>query len=173
MSSFGFGGSNCHVVLDDAYNSLRLMGIEGSRHQTVVVPPSLEVSALVAHGKCGYTTNAGSDQPNDDHPNGLHDEEETHQLLVWSTADEEGIERLVETWKPFLSDKREFSRSQRRQYLLDLAYTLGQRRSHLQLRSYAIGDALEDLGSLADRFTPAIRSTDESHIAFLFTGVRL
>ncbi|KAH2773310.1 hypothetical protein KXW10_002572 [Aspergillus fumigatus] len=170
VSSFGFGGSNCHVVLDDAYNSLRLMGIEGSRHQTVVVPPSLEVTALVAHGKCGYTTNAGSDQPNDDHPNGLHDEEETHQLLVWSTADEEGIERLVETWKPFLSDKREFSRSQRRQYLLDLAYTLGQRRSHLQWRSYAIGDALEDLGSLADRFTPAIRSTDESHIAFLFTG---
>lgn len=173
MSSFGFGGSNCHVVLDDAYNCLRLLGIENSRHQTVVVPPS---HADVTESKCGYAINGEIHQSTDkqaigQQENGLLDEEENYQLLVWSTADEEGIKRLVDCWKPFLSDKREFSRSQRRQYLLDLAYTLSQRRSHLQWRSYAIADTLEDLGSLSDHFAPAINSTDNPHIAFLFTGV--
>ncbi|GIC84422.1 type I polyketide synthase [Aspergillus udagawae] len=175
VSSFGFGGSNCHVVLDDAYNSLRLMGIENTRHQTVVAPPYYANTGLVAQGKCSYAMNKENRQPTDDHvigqkENGLLDEEENYQILVWSTADEDGIKRLVESWKPFLSDKCEFSRSQRRQYLLDLAYTLSQRRSQLQWRSYAIGDALGDLGSLPDHFAPAIKSTDDPHIAFLFTG---
>ncbi|KAF7159056.1 hypothetical protein CNMCM5623_004289 [Aspergillus felis] len=175
VSSFGFGGSNCHVVLDDAYNSLRLMGIENTRHQTVVAPPYHADAGLVAIGKCSYAMNGDSHQPTDDHvirqkENGLLDEEENYQILVWSTADEDGIKRLVESWKPFLSDKREFSRSQRRQYLLDLAYTLSHRRSQLQWRSYAIGDALGDLESLPDHFAPAIKSTDDPHIAFLFTG---
>ncbi|RHZ54154.1 type I polyketide synthase [Aspergillus thermomutatus] len=175
VSSFGFGGSNCHVVLDDAYNSLRLMGIENSRHQTAIVPPSHADTGLAAQPGGAYTINDETRQPTDNHvigqkENGLLDEEKNHQLLVWSTADEEGIKRLVESWKPFLSDKRELSTSQRRQYLLDLAYTLSQRRSHLQWRSYAIADALGDLGSLPDYFVPAIKSTDNPHIAFLFTG---
>ncbi|KAF7128246.1 hypothetical protein CNMCM5793_002788 [Aspergillus hiratsukae] len=172
VSSFGFGGSNCHVVLDDAYNSLRLIDIENTRHQTVVVLPS---HADVAEWKCGYAINAETCQLADDHAigqkeNGLLYVEENCQLLVWSTADEEGIKRLVESWKPFLSDKREFSRSLRRQYLLDLAYTLSQRRSHLQWRSYAIADTLDDLGTLSDHFAPAVKSTDDPHIAFLFSG---
>jgi len=149
------------------------MGILNTRHQAVVVPPS---HADVAEWKCGYAINDETCQLADDHAigqkeNGLLYVEENCQLLVWSTADEEGLKRLVESWKPFLSDKREFSRSQRRQYLLDLAYTLSQRRSHLQWRSYAIADALGDLGSLADHFAPAIKSTDDPHMAFLFTGV--
>ncbi|KAF4179877.1 hypothetical protein CNMCM7927_001594 [Aspergillus lentulus] len=175
VSSFGFGGSNCHVVLDDAYNSLRLMGIENTGHQTVVVPPLHADIGLVAQGKRGYAMNDQSSELTDDHvigqkENGFLDEEENDQLLVWSTADEDGIKRLVGFWKPFLSDKREFSRSQRHQYLLDLAYTLDQRRSHLHWRSYAIGDVWGDLGSLCDDFAPPIKSTDDPHIAFLFTG---
>jgi hypothetical protein len=152
------------------------MGIENTGHQTVVVPPLHADIGLVAQGKRGYTMNDQSCELTDDHvigkkENEFLDEEENHQLLVWSTADEDGIKRLVGSWKPCLSEKREFSRSQRHQYLLDLAYTLDQRRSHLQWRSYAIGDALGDLGSLSDNFAPAIKSTDDPHIAFLFTGV--
>lgn len=152
------------------------MGIENTGHQTVVVPPLHADIGLVAQGKRGYAMNDQSSELTDDHvigqkENGFLDEEENDQLLVWSTADEDGIKRLVGFWKPFLSDKREFSRSQRHQYLLDLAYTLDQRRSHLHWRSYAIGDVWGDLGSLCDDFAPPIKSTDDPHIAFLFTGV--
>ncbi|GIJ99437.1 type I iterative polyketide synthase [Aspergillus viridinutans] len=109
VSSFGFGGSNCHVVLDDAFNSLRLMGIENGRHQTVAVPPSHADTGLVAQGK-RYAINDEVRNLTDDHvigqkENGSLDKEENYQILVWSTADEEGIKRLVESWKPFLSDK--------------------------------------------------------------------
>jgi acyl transferase domain-containing protein len=38
VQSFGFGGSNSHVVFDDAYNHLLLNGLNGN-HNTVVEPP--------------------------------------------------------------------------------------------------------------------------------------
>lgn len=44
VNSFGFGGSNSHVVLDDAYNYLRLNGMEG-KHQSVERPPRIETLA--------------------------------------------------------------------------------------------------------------------------------
>ncbi|OAG03244.1 uncharacterized protein CC84DRAFT_1251427 [Paraphaeosphaeria sporulosa] len=40
VNSFGFGGSNSHVVLDDAYNYLRLRGLHAN-HRTVVRPSIL------------------------------------------------------------------------------------------------------------------------------------
>jgi acyl transferase domain-containing protein len=38
VQSFGFGGSNSHVIFDDAYNHLLLNGLNGN-HNTVVEPP--------------------------------------------------------------------------------------------------------------------------------------
>ncbi|KAF2430563.1 thiolase-like protein [Tothia fuscella] len=32
VQSFGFGGANSHVVLDDAYNTLRLAGVRGNHN---------------------------------------------------------------------------------------------------------------------------------------------
>src|SRR5579862_9633917 len=39
VSSFGFGGSNSHIVLDDAYNFLRMRNLHGN-HNTVHEPPT-------------------------------------------------------------------------------------------------------------------------------------
>ncbi|KAL9110460.1 MAG: hypothetical protein Q9227_005004 [Pyrenula ochraceoflavens] len=38
VQSFGFGGANSHIVLDDAYNFLRMRGLAGN-HNTVPKPP--------------------------------------------------------------------------------------------------------------------------------------
>lgn len=40
VNSFGFGGTNSHVILDDAYNFLRLHDLVG-HHCTLEVPPTL------------------------------------------------------------------------------------------------------------------------------------
>ncbi|CAD6443488.1 e2aede6b-a07f-4e32-96b3-e96fa25bb5d0 [Sclerotinia trifoliorum] len=41
VNSFGFGGSNAHFVLDDAYNFMNMRGISG-QHQTATFRPSVD-----------------------------------------------------------------------------------------------------------------------------------
>ncbi|KAF2829294.1 polyketide synthase PksD [Ophiobolus disseminans] len=40
VNSFGFGGSNGHIILDDAYHTLRSMGLEGFHNTLVPSSPS-------------------------------------------------------------------------------------------------------------------------------------
>lgn len=49
MASFGFGGSNSHAVLDDAYNYLRLRSLNG-KHHTSVIPAGL-IAQHSSHGR--------------------------------------------------------------------------------------------------------------------------
>src|SRR4051794_5170686 len=46
VNSFGFGGTNAHVVIDDAYNYLRLLGLEGKHHTVSASPRAIELPLL-------------------------------------------------------------------------------------------------------------------------------
>ncbi|KAF2158513.1 hypothetical protein M409DRAFT_71605 [Zasmidium cellare ATCC 36951] len=78
VASFGFGGANSHIILDDAYNFLRLNGLTGI-HNTAVKPPNHGLSLDMAFNAGQATT----------HP----------KVLVWSTADEAGIGRTKSLWQ--------------------------------------------------------------------------
>ena len=75
VSSFGYGGSNCHVVLDDAYNFLRMHGLQG-RHRTRPHPPSVEelrsavLSITPNNMSNGEALNGASTETHDGHLNG-------------------------------------------------------------------------------------------------------
>lgn len=78
MNSFGFGGSNSHVVLDDAYNFLLSRGLTGN-HCTIESPPQIGTQSTNGGHKAFHsngTTKDSSDIPT-----------ETPKLLVWSAAD--------------------------------------------------------------------------------------
>lgn len=74
VNSFGYGGSNAHVVLDDAYNYLRLRSLRG-KHCTVTSPPL-------------------SSSPTPSLPI-----EEESRLFIWSTKDKDGINRIVKSYE--------------------------------------------------------------------------
>jgi acyl transferase domain-containing protein len=57
VSSFGFGGSNTHIVLDDAYNFLRMRNLIGN-HSTIHEPPSPRLLELTS---VDYRYNGTSD----------------------------------------------------------------------------------------------------------------
>lgn len=148
VSSFGFGGSNSHVVLDDAYNFLRMRGLLGN-HSTVVHPQS-----------------PSSDQfQYIDHPR----QEDNPKLLVWSSADEKGISRIQESWKSFLSAAS--VPENKTQYINDLSYTLGSRRTHFPWRSFVVARSSDDWSALPDRFASAARSLTSPNLALVFSGV--
>ncbi|KAL2835360.1 hypothetical protein BJY01DRAFT_252737 [Aspergillus pseudoustus] len=155
VSSFGFGGANCHIVLDDAYNCLRLRGIEGEYHQTAVVPPTLrDGNSTMVNG----TTDDCQSRP-DKYP----------QLLVWSSADEGGIKRMQDVWKTYLSGTTAL-KSKPKEFLDNVAYTLAARRSHLTWRTFAVADHSEGLQGIANNFHPAVRSKRPTNLAYVFTG---
>ncbi|KAF7179631.1 hypothetical protein CNMCM7691_008680 [Aspergillus felis] len=154
VSSFGFGGANCHIVLDDAYNSLRLGGIESVCHQTAIIPSLRDEDSMLVNGTSGDCQS----KPEAD-----------HELLVWSAADEGAIKRTQDAWTAYLSGMT-VPDSKRNEFLHNLAHTLAARRSHLTWRTFAVADHTEGLQNLANNFQPAVKSKDSPKLAYIFTG---
>ncbi|KAJ5950212.1 uncharacterized protein N7479_008625 [Penicillium vulpinum] len=162
VSSFGYGGSNAHIVLDDAYHFMKLNGLKGN-HNTVL--PSrlskcrdcdLDTEEEISSDE---TRSSGVTETINDIP----------KLLVWSTADEKGILRLKEAWKSrFATISQSDKKSPK--FLNDLAHTLACRRTHLPWRSFAVVRPSDDLGSLVDLFSPPFQSRRSSNLAMVFSG---
>lgn len=169
VSSFGFGGANCSVVLDDAYNSLRLRGMEDGKHQTAITPPQPETIHDALDDRFGDKSGTLENCAiiNDEESSG----EDQSTLLVWSSGDEDGINRTRESWETYLSNLA--IPNSEKGYAQNLAHTLASRRSHLKWRSFAIADPKKRPKSLAGEFSPATRSNSSPRVAFIFTGVSI
>lgn len=153
INSFGYGGSNSHVVLDDAYNYLRLRSLQG-KHCTVPFPPrigpALEKAAPLR------------DTVRDDAP---------PRLLTWSTTDKGGIKRIAESFNDWYDDERALQIARDEHFLANLAYTLDTHRSRLGWRSFAILKSPEDLRDLQSKSSPPARVKSEiPRLGFIFSG---
>ena len=123
VSSFGFGGSNAHAILDDAYNYLRMRTLRG-RHCTTVCPHlsqssnnhSNSASVLITGVSIGSASSKQIPQP---------------RLLVLSASDEGGIGRLLEEYRRFFEIQ---AINEQSTWLDNLTYTLCERRSLLPWR---------------------------------------
>jgi acyl transferase domain-containing protein len=90
-------------------------------------------------------------------------------LLVWSAAEEGGLDRLARVYEPYFKGLG-IKDSDNKQYLQDLAYTLVFRRSSLPWKSFAIANSVDDLQDLKRSFASPVRSSNSLDIAFIFTG---
>ncbi|CAI7624844.1 unnamed protein product [Penicillium glandicola] len=161
VSSFGYGGSNSHIVLDDAYHFMQLNGVKGN-HNTIL--PSQSSKCRDCHLDTeGETSLDGTG------PNALTETtNDTPKLLVWSAADEKGILRLKKTWKSHFPTISQSDKSPK--FLNDLAHTLACRRTHLSWRTFAVVRPSDDLSALVDRFSPASQSRGSPNLAMIFSG---
>lgn len=163
VNSFGYGGSNSHIVLDDAYNYLRLRGLHG-KHNTVTKPSS-PGSPLTA---TSATRNNSRAQEGID----VHSSDRTLEtsrppkLIILSAADRLGIQRITESIQDWHSSCQIPVGD-----LDDLAYTLDSHRSQLTWRSFALVGLSEDLETLSTKTSaPEARSPEKPRLGFVFSG---
>ncbi|GKZ24448.1 type I Iterative Polyketide synthase (PKS) [Aspergillus brasiliensis] len=175
VASFGFGGSNSHAVLDDAYHYLLERGLLSSAsHCTVldasqgnIIENGVRRTAQVNGLEASLASSASTPKAAD----GL-----SSQLLVFSTSDEGGIQRMANAYAEYFRSLPSFrhGRDEEGSFVKELATILAQRRSKLNWRSFAVADGSLDF--LRDQLPSAISKpirVNESKslgLGYIFTG---
>ncbi|KAL2017341.1 hypothetical protein VTK56DRAFT_2264 [Thermocarpiscus australiensis] len=144
VNSFGFGGSNSHVVLDDALHFMQERGLHG--HHCTVSDPLASTADAQASTLNGETT-------------GLL------KLLVWSAADEGALKRMIQAYESYYESSVAGNLIQ----LDRLAFTLAARRSRMLWRAFSIVNDGAETKSLPRSSKPT-RSSAEAGLALVFTG---
>ncbi|KAF2240016.1 reducing type I polyketide synthase [Viridothelium virens] len=166
ISNFGFGGSNTHVILDDAYNFLRLRGLKGN-HWTLPQPPSL------AAFEESYHTSMVKNSIQTTMENLPKSKSQTQKtaLLVWSASDRNGVTRVAESLRTIPQETAGYlGKDSADAYLQNIVYTLSKRRSMLSWRSFTVVESLSDLETLPTKMSKPVRAKSNPKLGYVFTG---
>ena len=176
VNSFGYGGANSHVILDDAYHYMSERGLKG-KHRTLLSPH--EEEAVLAESLSPSESSTGSEvaslagsetgSSNFEIIESPHSETARRPRIFHLTGHEQAS--VLDNAKQ-LAQYVESKKSQNEEILLDdLAYTLGERRSALDVGAFVVASSAEDLISqLKDLDSTKPRSKDVPSLGFIFTG---
>ncbi|EDN95526.1 hypothetical protein SS1G_11404 [Sclerotinia sclerotiorum 1980 UF-70] len=168
VNSFGYGGANAHVIVDDAYHYLKSRKLAG-KHQTVSSPPKV----IHTNGMSNGTTNGRTYGTTNGTNNGTEiqtTDPEKYRLFVWSASDEGGLRRLSTSYQKYFQTLH----SEKADFLDNLAYTLSRRRSNLPWKSFLVAISIENIHHelSAGSLSKPVRSSAslQPNLVFVFTG---
>ncbi|KAF2728283.1 reducing type I polyketide synthase [Polyplosphaeria fusca] len=171
VNSFGFGGTNAHIILDDALHYLKDRSLLGN-HQTVLTPTLSEnyfreSSPAVISGRSTLNgTNNGS-------MNGLSKTQGADGSFPRLFAISAGDKETLGTHATLYADhvRGILARSTgKNSFLEDFIYTMSARRTTLPWRTTTIVESVKDLTDLSARLPPAQQAIPEPALCLVFTG---
>lgn len=157
VNSFGFGGANAHVIMEDAYHYLKENGLKGN-HTTLVASEMVhKVEQAVANEQESVEENKCISKPL------------PQRLFVFSSRDEAGIKRIAQTLRAHCQSGNKSHQTS--EYAANVAYTFANRRSLFDYRSFAVANTTTELAhSLGASLPKFRRQSKKSGLAFVFTG---
>jgi acyl transferase domain-containing protein len=179
INSFGYGGTNSHIIIDDAHNYLQLRGLKG-KHRTSPIPPPLGQSQVGSPD----TTNELSSLPqlsnshgglngsykHDSSSRGAPKKLRQRARIFHLAAHEEGV--AVASASAYAEHLASCTEKNEIGFLDDLAYTLCERRSRLPWGCFVVATTKEEIvEKLRAPSLKAIKQlSDVPRLAFVFTG---
>ncbi|TGO92077.1 hypothetical protein BPOR_0011g00280 [Botrytis porri] len=174
VNSFGFGGTNALVILDDVYHYLEANGLHGFHQTLELTPTTLGLVRGEVNGRnhikysqewvtsCNHSTallKSNGNRSGNDTAKAFH---LSPKLVVWSAYEETCAQRMSELYSNFIREGQPC--------IDDLAHIQAVRRNHFQWRSFIVtrqydSTKFEILGSIKP-----IKANKEQRIAFIFTG---
>ena len=147
VNNFGFGGSNAHVILDDAYGYMSSRGITGNYQRPTAQSEHTQKLAM----SCPRM-----------------EQKDESRVFILSASNELSLRQLAKALGQYLRDRRDTCSSR---MLYDLAYTLGERRSRLPWKSAFVAASLPQLADeLTTNGTKPSRLLKRKVVGFIFTG---
>jgi acyl transferase domain-containing protein len=171
-------------VLDDAYHYLLEHGIDG-KHRSVINGKkktnthsvSADISNGLSNGKSNGKSNRYPKRVFESNTNGVTNGVQNknafmasarRRLYVWSYHEEPAAERYA---LPMIQYLRGRSIENEETFLHDLSYTLAERRSRLQWRTYCTASSIYGLAEkLSEGLIASTTSPKVPTLAFVFTG---
>lgn len=148
VNSFGIGGSNAHVVLDDALNCLREIHLVGNDITTE--DPAIRTGEI----KEAMSTRIKLNEC---------------KLLTFSAKDRMAIKRLSIAYRDHFR-RLAISTVKFQSYFKDLVFTLNSRRTMLPYRGYLVADSLADLQDVESIISTASTALPNPKLGMVFTG---
>lgn len=164
--SFGFGGSNSQAVMDDACNFLQLNNLTGN-HWSVRDPPTPK--QVEQSQGCHRIPLLLQTAPST--LSGLKAPVKVPKLLIWSSADEDGLKRMASAYGAHMSKLAPgLDAEVASWYLVSLAHTLAARRTGFQWKACFVARSFKEVTEKALRLSKAHRSINQPGLGYVFTG---
>jgi acyl transferase domain-containing protein len=180
VNSFGFGGTNAHAIIDDAYHYLNLRGLSG--HHCTSVPDGTYHNGVAVNG---YLESSLGNPKTETQISGSNDASEAQEykqsfqnspvrsmpkLLGLSANNEKTLKSISAQYERKFSARNIGSLELGHDYVNKLVYTLNERRTSFSWKSFCTLDCVGDLRNKGLKFSNPVRAISNPKLGFCFTG---